>query len=178
MHPTKQAGQLPQRGVQPLVVRRPTTPPQSAGTPPQLCIPSLFHRDERPTLMSSGKSAGVLGGRVRLHDQPLWNVGQRLPADHLPTNADSSRCRNPRCAGLSYPCTPARTAIRLEQASRMSLHKRMTALTDALSCAVSPPSCLGLSASLESTGAERIQPPAPTGSCEVAEPLLTMAAVA
>ncbi|WP_433294458.1 hypothetical protein ACQP2F_33160 [Actinoplanes sp. CA-030573] len=43
-------------------------------------------------------------------------------------------------------------------AGQLSFHKRMTALADALSCAVPPPSYFGSAAPLDAVSARRAQP--------------------
>jgi hypothetical protein len=188
MHPREPADQLPQRDVQlPGGVPALNAPRTGRHTIPAWGRSLLDDRpatrrhlrppDERPSHMSSGNSVRGLSGLARLQDRPLWIAGQKAMAGHLPMHADSSRCRNPRCAGQGYPCTPARTAIRLELASRMSFHKRMTALTDALTCAVSPPPSFSLAAVTETSGVRGIRSPAPTRTHETGDPVSPLAAV-
>jgi hypothetical protein len=128
--------------------------------------------------MPSTQPASVLPVPARVYDRPLWNAGQQLMADHLPLAADACRCQNPRCMALVYPCTPARTATRLALASQMPFYKRMTALTDALTCAVPPPSYLSSAAGLDAASVEWLQPPAPARNRAVEEPELAAVAVA
>ncbi|GLZ00763.1 hypothetical protein Acsp02_80150 [Actinoplanes sp. NBRC 103695] len=128
--------------------------------------------------MPSSQSASVLSSPARVYDRPLWIAGQQLMADHLPVPADGNRCQNPRCTGRVYPCTPARTAARLALASQMPFHKRMTALTDALTCSVPPPSYLSSIAFLDADRVERWHLTAAASTGTVAEPALATAAVA
>ncbi len=128
--------------------------------------------------MPPSRSASVLSSPARVYDRPRWNAGQQLMADHLPVPADVSRCQNPRCTGRVYPCTLARTAARLALASQMQFHKRMTALTGALTCSVPPPSYLSSIVGLDADRAERWHVPAAASTCKVVEPALATAAVA
>jgi hypothetical protein len=179
MHPTRAADQLSHRDVQSLGgVPADASPVAGRHTTPARLRSHLSHPDERPSPMSSSNSASGLSGPARLHDRPLWNAGQKLMADHLPLHADSSRCRNPRCRDQRYPCTPARTATRLELASRMPFHKRMTALADALTCAVPPPPSFSLTAVTKTSGVNQRRPPAPTRTQEPMDRVSSLAAVA
>ncbi|GAA3348822.1 hypothetical protein GCM10020358_68740 [Amorphoplanes nipponensis] len=103
--------------------------------------------------MSSPEMASTHPFPALVHDHALWATAQLLIVQHL-AEPSGDRCANSACAA-GYPCTPSRVGAMLAAASMAPFHQRMTALLDARSCAVPPPSIYGLAAPTRRTSAEQ-----------------------
>jgi hypothetical protein len=144
MYPTNSARRHPHHDVQPCGgVPALSSPAAGRHTTPPGAVP-LPRRDERSRTHVLSAESATLPNPPGVPDRALRKAAQQLMAGHRCVSPDETRCANPRCASdAAYPCTPARTAMRLALASRLPFYMRMTALLDAQTCVV-PPSHFGL----------------------------------
>jgi hypothetical protein len=152
MYPKNSALRRPHRDVQPCGGVLADASPVAGRHTTRAVTVSFFLATRDPSPMSSPGMASTHPFPPLVHDRALWATAQQLIVQHLAAPS-GDRCANSACVAV-YPCTPSRVGAMLAAASLAPFHQKMTALLDAQSCAVSPPSTYGLAAPTRRLGAE------------------------